>query len=161
MTAVTQWPRYHIGCMPRITSSSGWAEEGRHLSAEGAIAAGKDLRCSISGCSDRDNTLRPVLYLPDTFQLARWEASGRWVGRRVVPGPNGSNVTSSIVDQVGHLNQDTISKLLYLISRGFVPSFGECFKQVSNRKGKRNTFSLRLPLSLQWLLLIHQDHILP
>jgi hypothetical protein len=51
-------------------------KNGRHLSAEEVIAAGKDLRCSIPGCSDRDSTLRPVLYLPDALQLARWEASG-------------------------------------------------------------------------------------
>jgi hypothetical protein len=51
-------------------------KNGRHLSAEEVIAAGKDLRCSIPVCSDRDSTLRPVLYLPDTFQLACWEAGG-------------------------------------------------------------------------------------
>jgi hypothetical protein len=42
-----------------------------------------------------------------------------------------------------------------------MPSFKECFKQVSIQKEKRNTFSLRPPLSLRWLLLIHQDRLLP
>jgi hypothetical protein len=79
----------------------------------------------------------------------------------VAPGPTGSNVTSSVVDQVGHLNQDTTSKLQFPISGGFMPSFKECFKQVSIQKEKRNTFSLRPPLSLRWLLLIHQDRLLP
>jgi hypothetical protein len=46
-------------------------KNGRHLSAEEVIAAGKDLENSTPGCSDRDSTLWPVLYLPDAFQLAR------------------------------------------------------------------------------------------
>lgn len=59
-------------------------QNGREEKAEEFIA-GQDLRCSSPGCSDRDSTstLRPVLYLPDALQLARWEADG-------------SNATSSI-----------------------------------------------------------------
>jgi hypothetical protein len=161
MTAVTQWPRYHIGCMPRITSSSCWAEERKASFSRGSHCSRKRPEVQHTWLYRPRQHPSAGIIPPRRFSACSLGGGWRWVGRRVVPGPNGSNVTSSIVDQVDHLNQDTPSKFQYLISRGFMSSFGSAENRYQIERKKEIHSLYVYPMSLQWPLLIHQDHILP